>query len=99
MPATSKLAERFGPRVRIASTPKVPAGSPVRLRLGYRQGANTVKAAVILARRHMPLRTAHAALTDMLESGGVDVAVPCVEDLEILTRELEAIGLTVEALS
>lgn len=71
----------------------VSSGSPVRLSLAYRQGASTPEAARILVKRHLPLRTAHATLTDMVDHGKAFVTVPCVEDLQVLKDELSSVGV------
>jgi DNA-binding transcriptional regulator YiaG len=44
-------------------------------------------------KRHLPLRTAHAALTDMVDHGKAFVTVPCVEDLQALKEELSSVGI------
>ena len=69
------------------------SGSPVRVSLSYRPGASTPEAARILVRRHLPLRTAHAVLTEMIDSGRTFVTVPCVEDVRSLMGELLAVGI------
>lgn len=43
-------------------------------------GANTPEAARILVKRQLPLRTAHAILTEMVDYGKAFVTVPCVDD-------------------
>lgn len=64
MSTTSRFMERFGQRVRTRDVVPVSSGSPVRLSLGFLHGANTPEAARILVRRQLPLRTAHAILTE-----------------------------------
>lgn len=41
----------------------------------------------------MPLRTAHAVLTEMVDDGRAFVTVPCVEDLRALKDELLSVGV------
>jgi DNA-binding transcriptional regulator YiaG len=65
----------------------------VRLSLASGQDANTPEAARILVRRRLPVRTAHAVLTDMVDTGKAYVTVPCVEDRRALTDELSAVGV------
>ena len=93
MSTTSKFMERFGQRVRTRDVVRVSSGSPVRVSLAYRQGASTPEAARILVRRHLPLRTAHAVLTEMVDHGKAFVTVPCVEDLHALKNELSSVGV------
>ena len=93
MSTTSKFMERFGQRVRTRDVVRVSSGSPVRLSLACRQGASTPEAARILMKRHLPLRTAHAALTEMVDHGKAFVTVPCVEDLQAFKNELSSVGV------
>ena len=67
MSTTSKFMERFGQRVRTRDVVRVSTGSSVRLSLSFLRGANTPEAARILVKRQLPLRTAHAVLTEMVE--------------------------------
>lgn len=85
--------ERFEQRVRTRDVARVSSGSPVRLSLTFRPGADTPEAARILMKRHLPLRTAHGALTEMVDRGKAFVTVPCVEDLSSLKGELLAVGV------
>ena len=41
----------------------------------------------------MPLRTAHAALTEMVDTGRAFVTVPCVEDIRTLKDDLSSAGV------
>jgi len=93
MSTKSKFMERFGPQVRARDVDRVSSGSPVRLSLTQASGANTPEAARILMKRHVPLRAAHTALTDMIESGTGYVLVPVVEDVATLRDELSSIGV------
>lgn len=93
MSNTLKFVERFAPRVQVRDASPVASGSPVRVSLTFRPGANTPEAARHLIRRHVPPRAAHAALTEMVDSGRAYVNVPKVEDLETLQRELLAVGI------
>jgi DNA-binding transcriptional regulator YiaG len=71
----------------------VSSGSPARISLRFRAGANTPEAARILVRRHLPLKTAHNALTDMIDHGRAYVTVPRVEDMQSLKDELSSVGV------
>ena len=51
------------------------------------------EAARILIRRHVAPRQAHAALTELVDSGRSYLTVPKVEDLAVLQRELLAAGI------
>lgn len=93
MSTKSKFMERFGQQVRARDVDRVLSGSPVRMSLTLVPGANTPEAARILMKRHAPLRTSHAVLTEMLEKGVGYILVPVVEDFDALRAELEAIGV------
>lgn len=93
MSTKSKFMERFGPQVRARDIDRVSSGSPVRLSLTQASAANTPEAARILMRRHVPLRAAHTALTDMIENGTGYIQVPVVEDVATLREELFSIGV------
>ena len=93
MSTTSKFMERFGQRVRTRDVVRVSSGSPVRLSLSFIGHANTPEAARILVKRHVPLRTAHAVLTEMVDCGKAFVTAPCVEDLRELKEELSGVGV------
>lgn len=94
MSIKSLLRGRAGPRVQIQDVDRVPSGLPVRLRLRLLHlTPDTVSAARILARRHLSLRKAHAALTQVLADGVSLVAVPMVEDMAALTAELASVGV------
>jgi len=85
--------ERFGQQVRTRDVNRVSSGSPVRMSLSHAPAANTPEAARILMRRHVTLRAAHAALTDMIEKGKGYIAVPVVEDVATLQTELRSVGV------
>lgn len=94
MSIRSMLRERAGQQVHIRDVSRVPSGSPVRMRLApATTAADTVEAARILARRHLTLRQAHAALTRMVASGSVVVGIPVVESLPDLVQELREVGI------
>lgn len=93
MSTTSKFMERYGQRVRTRDVVPVSSGSPVRLSLSFLHGANTPEAARILVKRQLPLRTAHAILTEMVDHGNAFVTVPCVDDLLALKNELSSAGV------
>lgn len=61
--------------------------------LTFRHGANTPEAARLLVKRKLSLRTAHAALTEMVDNGKAFVTVPCVENLKVLQDELSSAGV------
>lgn len=71
MLTTSKFMERLGQRVRTRDVVPVSSGSPARLSLSFLHRANTPEAARILVKRQLPLRTAHALLTEMVDLQGV----------------------------
>jgi hypothetical protein len=85
--------ERFGQHVRTRDIGFVSSGSPVRISLQYRVGANAPEAARILMKRHLPSRIAHKVLTEVVDLGRAYVTVPCVEDLQALQDELSAAGV------
>lgn len=93
MSNTSKFMARFGHQVQVRAVDRVKSGSPVRLSLSFEPGANTPEAARILVRRHLSVRAAHGALTEMVENGKSYVVVPCVENLRKLKRELKKVGV------
>ncbi|MER9769912.1 hypothetical protein NKJ09_28275 [Mesorhizobium sp. M0189] len=93
MSTKSKFMERYGQRVRTRDVVPVSSGSPVRLSLSFLHGANTPEAARILVKRQLPLRTAHAILTEMVDHGKAFVTVPCVDDLLALKNELSSAGV------
>lgn len=94
MSNSSKFAERFRGKIQLQGISRVSTGAPVRLSLISCPQANIPKAAKTLVKRHLPLRTAHAALTEMYDFGETVVTVPCVEDLEVLKTELLTVGVT-----
>lgn len=95
MSTRSSLLERFAPRVQIQDADRVADGSAERLRLRPLSGArlDAPEAARLLVRRHLPIRTAHAALSEMADSGEAFVTVPRVEDIATLKTELAAVGV------
>jgi DNA-binding transcriptional regulator YiaG len=96
MSTTSKFVERFGRRVRTRDVVQVSSGSPVRVSLSCREGADTPEAARILVRHRLPLRTAHTVLTDMVDNGRSYVTIPSVDDIGVLRSELESVGIAVK---
>jgi DNA-binding transcriptional regulator YiaG len=93
MATKSKFMERFGPQVRIQDVNRVSSGSPVRLSLTHVPNVNAPEAAGILMRRHVPLRTAHTVLTEMIENAVGYILAPVVEDVEQLRADLFAHGV------
>ena len=93
MSTKSKFMERFGQQVQIRDVDRVSSGSPVRLSLTQASGATTPEAARILMKRHVSMRAAHTALTEMIENGTGYILVPVVEDVATLRGELSSIGI------
>ncbi len=93
MSTYSWLRERVGPQVQIGEIERVPSGSPARLLLEAGINPNTPRAAVALARRHLPMRSGHRLLTTLLQERRVVVEVPVVEDLPLLLSELAALDI------
>ncbi len=91
----ASLKARLGPQLQLRAVDRTASGSPERLLLRPRPGASTdtVSAARALVRRHLPLRAAHHALTQLLQAGEVVVAVPQVENPIILLAELHEAGI------
>lgn len=89
MSTLSRLQELAGPRVRFQDVPRVLSGSPatVLLRSEPAQVAGP-SAALVLAKRHLSLRQAHAVVTHLFDDGEAVVTLPMVEDLAALTAEL-----------
>ncbi len=88
---------------RQAPTPaadRVSSGSPARYLIEYNPKRNgkavyTIIAAKALTRRHVTLRRAHAAVTEVVATGRAIIDVPCVEDRETFERELRDCQLIV----
>ena len=95
MSTRSSLLEQFGPQVRIRDVPLVSEGSAERLRLKRLPGADldTPAAARALVRRHLPLKSAYAVMTDLVDTGEAYVEVPRVENIGKLTSDLKALGI------
>jgi hypothetical protein len=55
--------------------------------------AETVSAARAMARRHLPLRAAKAAVERLLDKEEVTVEIPKVEDAALFEREMAALGI------
>lgn len=98
MSTRSGLKALVGPRVRVGGVPLVRSGSPARfLLIGQRDKINTPGAALALARRHLPLRQAHAAMTRLANSGHAVVELPKVENAAALVSELGDCGIIAKA--
>lgn len=93
MSTKSSLSERFGRQVQVRDVDRVPSGSPARLLLKATANLDTPAAALVLARRHLPLRAAHRALTKLFDEGQVVLELPCVEDIGLVERELLSTGI------
>lgn len=63
-----------------------------------REGANPnpITAALLLARRHLPLRDAKDAAERAFDGAPATVTLPMVEDLALLEREMAAAGFRLE---
>jgi DNA-binding transcriptional regulator YiaG len=97
MSTRSTLLEAFGRRVQIRDETLVPEGSAERLSLRRLPGAalDTVAAARALVRRHLPVKAAHAVMTELFDSGEAYAEVPKVESLSGLTAEMKAMGIAI----
>lgn len=95
MSTRSSLLEQFGPRVQIRDEPPVPEGSAERLSLRRLPGSslNTPAAARALVRRQLPLKAAHAVMTELFDTGEAYVEVPKVENLSRLMSDLREWGI------
>ena len=95
MSTRSTLLAAFGPRVHIRDETPVREGSAERLSLKLLPGSDldTVAAARALVRRHLPVKAAHAIMTELFDTGEVYVEVPKVESLGQLMSELKALGI------
>jgi DNA-binding transcriptional regulator YiaG len=93
MSTKSILSERFGQRVQIRDVDRVPSGSSARLMLKATAELDAPAAALVLARRHLPLGAAHRVLTRLFDEGQVIVELPCVENIQIIERDLAATGI------
>lgn len=96
----SSLKAQLGPRVQVEAIDRVSRGSPVRLSLAISAtdpAPDMPGAAVLLARRHMPMGQAHRALTRLVKGeADVVVEVPQVDDVAALVADLAALGLSAE---
>lgn len=90
----SSLKAQFGHRVRIAAASRTRSGSSVRYLLHPEPGfAETVSAARAMAKRHLPLRAAKAAVERLLDMEDVTIEIPKVEDAKLFESELAALGI------
>jgi hypothetical protein len=90
----SSLKALFEHRVRVGGASRVPSGSPVTYLLQAEPGfAKTVSAAQVLAKRHLPLRTAKAVVEQLLEKQDVTIEIPQVENAKSFEAELEEFGI------
>jgi hypothetical protein len=90
----SSLRALFGDRVRIAAASRVSSGSPVHYLLRAEPGFDrTVSAARTLAKRHVRLQVAKAAVERLTENEDVAIEVPKVEDPKSFESELEQLGI------
>lgn len=91
----SSLSALSGPRVRIREVPRVRAGSRAKFLLrADRANFKGPQAALALAKRHLPLRAAHGAVTRLYDRGLAVVELPAVENARKLILELAGAGVT-----
>jgi DNA-binding transcriptional regulator YiaG len=96
MSIRSWLEERAGPRVQVRDVPRVRSGSPGKFLLESEAARlNAPAAALALAKRHLSLRQAHAAVNELFDHGQTIVALPMVEDIAALVSDLAACAVTV----
>ena len=89
MSTKSRLKARSGPRVQVQDVPRVISGSPGRFLLTSKPSTiNAPRAALALAKRHMPLRDAHSVVTRLFDHGEAVVELPQVESAAAMAREL-----------
>ncbi|WP_244046926.1 type II toxin-antitoxin system MqsA family antitoxin [Methylobacterium sp. J-030] len=95
MSTRSALLAAFGQRVQIRDETPVREGSAERLSLTRLAGSDldTVAAARVLVRKHLPMKAAYAVLTELFDTGEAYVAVPKVESLDRLIAELKDLGI------
>lgn len=95
MSTRSTLLAAFGPRVQIRDAIPVRDGSAERVSLRRLAGADldTVAAARALVRRHLPVKAAHAVMTELFDTGEAYIEVPKVESLDRLIAELSELGI------
>ena len=91
----SSLRALFGPRVRKGGVSRVPSGSSGAYLLRAEPGfVKTVSAAQVLAKRHLPLQSAKAAVERLLENQDVTIEIPEIEDPTLFESELEELGVS-----
>src|ERR1043166_1569100 len=91
MAKKSRLKARSGPRVQVQDVPRVISGSPGRFLLTSKPATiNAPRAALALAKRHMPLREAHSVVTRLFDHGEAVVELPRVENLMTMVKDLAA---------
>jgi PD-(D/E)XK nuclease superfamily len=88
------LRERLGPRARTGAISRVCSGLPASYILQAEPTfVKTVSAAQILARRHVPLRSARDIVERLLSGEEIPVELPLVESFEVFERELDDLGI------
>lgn len=97
---TSSLKELLARQAPTPAADRVSSGLPARYLIEYDPKRNgktvyTITAAKALTRRHVTLRRAHAAVTEVVATGRAIIEVPCVEDPETFERELRDCRLIV----
>lgn len=91
-----ELKERLARLGPIRDIDRVSSGSPVDLVIRPADGlakVNTIETALALARRHMQLADAKAAVERMVEEGEAAVHVPMVENETALAEHLSRAGI------
>lgn len=91
------LKDLAGPRVQVRDVPRVASGSPGTFLL--RSEPYMIKgpdAGLVLAKRHMSMREAHAVVTRLFDHGEAVVYLPVVENVEALIRDLAECRVVVQ---
>ena len=89
----SSLKALFARAERTPGVVRVTSGSPAVYALRRtRRSPATISIAFALLRRHVPLKQAHAAVTDLLVEPSVTVELPMLEDSQAFEEEVGAHG-------
>jgi len=90
----SSLSALSGPRVRIRDVPCVRSGSRGKFLLrADRANLKGPQAALVLAKRRLPLRAARGVVTRLFDRGLAVVELPAVENARAVIRELAGAGV------
>jgi DNA-binding transcriptional regulator YiaG len=91
----SSSKELFARAERTPGVVRVTSGSPAVYALSRtRRSPRTISIAQALLRRHVTLKQAHAAVTELLVEPQVIVELPMLESAEAFEQEVEANGAT-----